>query len=125
MERIDSILERKRQIAAMYREALAPAGVEFQQTGQDVKSSEWLVTLLLPRGVDRDGVMARLSEQGIDTRPVFYCAHQMPMYRFDRPFPVAEDIAVRGISLPSYPALTDEQVAQVAGALLDLLPARG
>ncbi|QIL01453.1 DegT/DnrJ/EryC1/StrS aminotransferase family protein [Sphingomonas sinipercae] len=124
MERLDAILARKRQIASMYREALSPAGLEFQQTGADVQSSEWLVTLLLPRGVDRDAIMAGLSARGIDTRPVFYCAHQLPMYRSDRPFPVAEDIAARGISLPSYPALTDEQVRQVSDALLDLLPAR-
>lgn len=121
MERIDSILERKRQISRMYREALGRCGVEYQKVAPTVRSSEWLVTLLLPKGVDRDQVMAELAASGIDTRPVFYCAHQMPMYRSDTAFPVAEDIASRGMSLPSYPGLTDAQVQQVCDALSKIL----
>lgn len=121
MERLDSILQRKSQIARLYRDALSSSGVEFQQVAPEVKSSEWLVTLLLPKGVDRDRVMADLSAQGIDTRPVFYCAHQMPMYLSDRSFPVAEDIASRGISLPSYPALTDDQIGRISEVLLGSL----
>jgi len=31
--------------------------------------------------------------------------------------PVAEDVAARGISLPSYPALSDEEVVRVASAM--------
>ena len=65
--------------------------------------------------------MADLSAQGIDTRPVFYCAHQMPMYLSDRSFPVAEDIASSGISLPSYPALTDDQIGRISEVLLGSL----
>jgi len=121
MERLDSILSRKRQISSMYRSALNGSGVEFQEVAPGVNMSEWLVTLLLPRGVDRDEVMADLSASGIDTRPVFYCAHQMPMYRTDRSYPVAEDIAARGISLPSYPGLTDNQIAQISDTLLKIL----
>lgn len=117
LERLDSILARKRQISRLYRDALANSGAEFQFVPDDVEMSEWLVTLLLPRGVDRDQVMATLSEEGIDSRPAFYCAHQMPMYRSDKSFPVAEDIARRGISLPSYPALSDDTVVRIAEEL--------
>lgn len=124
MERIDSILDRKSRIARMYRDALGGSGVEFQSVAPDVESSEWLVTLLLPKGADRDQVMAGLADLGIDTRPVFFCAHQMPMYRSDKPYPVAEDITTRGISLPSYPGLSDDQVAQVSDALLKVLAQR-
>ena len=121
MERLSSILARKREISRMYRDALRSSGVEFQAVPANVEMSEWLVTLLLPRGSNRDAIMATLAEQGIDTRPVFYCAHQMPMYLTDKSFPVAEDISARGISLPSYPALTNEQVEQIAAALQDAL----
>jgi perosamine synthetase len=121
MERVDSILARKRLLSRMYRERLAGSDVEFQAVGENVQMSEWLVTLLLPRGIDRDQVMADLSDKGIDTRPVFYCAHQMPMYRTDKSFPIAEEISSRGISLPSYPALTDAQVEHICDALLGIL----
>jgi len=61
--------------------------------------------------------MKRLADRGVDSRPVFYCAHQMPMYRTGGSHPVAEDIATRGISLPSYPALTDGQVVSICEKL--------
>ena len=117
MERIDAILARKQQIAALYKSQLHGSAVEFQQPLQDVVSSNWLVSILLPRTCDREVVMKQLSGQGIDTRPVFYCAHHMPMYGTTDTFPVAEDIAARGISLPSYPGLSDEDVIRVAQVL--------
>lgn len=124
MERLDSILARKRAIAKMYREALEGSGVDFQAVGPDVQSSEWLVTLLLPRGTDRAALMDGMSGAGIDTRPVFYCAHQLPMYRRDEVLPVAEDVSARGISLPSFPSLSDDQVHHVAESLVKLLSSR-
>jgi perosamine synthetase len=117
MERIEPILARKRQIASLYREELWGSGVEFQRPIEGVVSSDWLVSLLLPPGTDREGAMRRLADQGVDSRPVFYCAHEMPMYRTGGSHPVAERIAERGISLPSFPALTDEQVISVSRKL--------
>ena len=119
MERLDAILTRKKQIANLYREVLDKGVLTFQHLPANVESSNWLVSLLLPEGCDRDAVMANLAKNQIDSRPVFYCAHHMPMYRSEEAFPVAEAIARRGISLPSYPAMTDEDVERVAWALSD------
>lgn len=117
MERLDGILRRKREIAARYRELLAHEPFTFQQSSSNVESNEWLVSLLLPEGCDRAALMSEMAASGVDTRPVFYCAHEMPMYRRDERFPVAENIAARGISLPSYPGLSDDDVRQVSDAL--------
>ena len=124
IERIDVILARKRAIADAYRARLARLPVAFQRLGNGVESSEWLVSLLLPRGTDRDRLMADMAAQGVETRPVFYCAHQMPMYASAESFPVAEDVSARGISLPSYPALTDADVARVCDTLAAALRAQ-
>jgi perosamine synthetase len=121
MERLPQILARKKVIADLYQTELAGSQFTFQQTSSDVHSSNWLVSLLLPSGADRDAVMAFLAERNIDSRPVFYCAHHMPMYRSQERFPVAEDIAARGISLPSYPTLTDDQVRLVAATLCEAM----
>lgn len=117
IERLDEVRARKREIAAYYRTALADAGVAFQYIPANLDSSEWLVSLLVPVGVDRDRVMEDLRARGVDSRPVFYCAHEMPMYATGQSLPVSQDIASRGISLPSYPDLTDSQLAQVVDAL--------
>jgi perosamine synthetase len=121
MERFPGILARKREIAASYRSLLKDCPVEFQQPLPDMIGSAWLISLLLPEGIDRDQVMIALRSQGIETRPVFYPAHQMPMYVSNLHLPVAESIACRGISLPSYPDLTRRDIERVATALNGLL----
>jgi perosamine synthetase len=117
MERIDPIVARKQEIGALYRSLLADSGVEFQQPIEGSSGSDWLVSLLLPRRCDRDRMIDTLAESGVDSRPTFYCAHVMPMYRSPLNFPVAQDISERGISLPSYPGLRDEQIAAVCDKL--------
>ena len=137
MERLPAILKRKRALAAQYRALLADAPVTFQTAQPDTIGSDWLVSLLLPEGADRDRVMADLQARGIETRPVFYPAHQMPMYAQGSAsgsargcaqplaLPIAESIAARGMSLPSYPDLAPRDVERVAAALTQVLRDQG
>ena len=116
LEHLDAIVRRKRNIAALYRKLLGGLPVTFQKLPNDVVSSDWLVSLLLPPGTNRDVVMAAMRGAGVDSRPVFFCAHHMPMYERGENFVVSEDISARGLSLPSYPGLTDDMVRFVAKA---------
>ncbi len=124
-ERLDAILSRKREIAAHYRELLSGLPIVFQRPGPGVSSSQWLVTVLLPKGADRERLMADMSARAVDTRPTFYCAHQMPMYDSGEHLSVSEDVSARGISLPSYPSLTGHDIQRVAEALSHALKAQG
>jgi perosamine synthetase len=117
MERLDVILARKHAIGKLYRLLTSDIPVEYQNLRPGTLSSDWLVSLLVPADVDRDGLMSYMKSQGIETRPVFHCAHEMPMYAKDQSFPTSEDIARRGISLPSYPRLSDSDVERVVQAL--------
>lgn len=124
IERLPTILARKRAIGDLYRRLCAERLgniVSFQKLSANVVSSDWLVSLLLPEGTDRTKVMGRMQENGVDTRPVFYCAHQMPMYSNSEHFPVSEAIAAHGISLPSYPTLSNADVARVIETLANAL----
>lgn len=124
IERLPTILARKRAIGDLYRRLCAERLgniVSFQKLSANVVSSDWLVSLLLPEGTDRTKVMGRMQENGVDTRPVFYCAHQMPMYSNSEHFPVSEAIAAHGISLPSYPTLSSADVARVVETLANAL----
>ncbi len=122
LERLPELLERKRRIAARYMANLANSGVTFQRRKDHIENSEWLVSVLLPRGVDRERVMARLAREGIETRPVFYCAHHMPHHlRPDLVLPVSEDVSARGISLPSWPKLSDAEIDRVCEAMIAAL----
>ncbi|RDJ25195.1 DegT/DnrJ/EryC1/StrS family aminotransferase [Bosea caraganae] len=126
-ERLGDILARKRALAARYRAALAAFPVEFQIPDQGVESSEWLVSILLPDACDRERLMADMMADGVETRPVFYCAHLMPMYQHlaVRPLPIADSISRRGISLPSFPDLGAEDQDYVVASLRSALAAQG
>ena len=72
--------------------------------------------------IGRDQVIEELNARNIGTSVHFIPIHFHPYYRdrFDwRPgmFPVAEDYFAREISLPLYPGMTDEDVADVVAAV--------
>ncbi len=118
LERLDAFIERKKRIAALYRAGLRGTPVTIHAESPDGVHSHWMVTVLLEHAEDRDPLRAHLAAAGIETRPVFYPIHTMPIYshRYQR-HRVAEDIAWRGVSLPSFPSLTDAEVREVCAAL--------
>jgi perosamine synthetase len=69
--------------------------------------------------------MAQMGSQGVETRPVFHCAHTMPMYATGETLSVAEGIAARGLSLPSFPTLTEDEILRVVDALIAALTNQG
>lgn len=117
LERIDETLTRKRQIADRYRERLHGV-VQFQDEADCVTHSYWMVCFLVEKAAQRDEVRSFLEAEGIETRPVFYPIHSMPMYaRSFRRMSNSDDIGSRGINVPSYPDLTNDQVDLVCKAV--------
>ena len=114
LERADQFIERKRQMAQMYRTGLRGAPVQMQVDAADVVHSYWMVTILVDNATDRDPLRKHLANAGVETRPAFNPIHTMPMYasRYQR-HPVAEDIAWRGINLPSFPSMSDAELREV------------
>jgi len=114
LERADEIIRAKREIAARYREGLKGLPLVVHGEFGDVVHSYWMTSILLDQPNRRDLLSEHLDEVGIETRPVFYPVHTMPMYSgLSQVHPVAKSIASRGINLPSWPKLREEQVAQV------------
>lgn len=118
LERVDEILERKREVARCYRAALKDLPVVVHEESSMVRHSYWMCSMLVDDPEDRDPLRGFLLERGVETRPVFYPVHTMPMYavRFES-HPVAEDIARRGINLPSWPKLSREQIGEIANIM--------
>ena len=127
LERIEWHLERRREVASWYREALADVDVVFSPEADWATSSYWMSSVLLPAALDRDAVATELAEHGIDTRPFFYPVHTLPPYQASaagRAFPVAERLAARGLNLPSSALLSHEDVLYVCDALHAAVAAR-
>ena len=118
LERADEFIGRKRELAAHYASALEGLPVELHAEAPDTLHSYWMVSLLVPRPEQRDGLRAQLAADGIETRPLFYPVHTMPMYaRSYRKHAVAEDLAWRGINLPSWPGLSPHEVTLIAASV--------
>ena len=69
-----------------------------------------MFTILASSENERDKLRKYLGENGIETRPTFHPVHTMPMYLEKTKYPVAEDLGKRGINLPSYPDLTNDDI---------------
>jgi perosamine synthetase len=129
LERIDWHLSRRRQVAGWYREELGEEeGIELSPEEPWARSAFWIVCAVLDeeRFGPRDEVTVALGAEGIETRPFFYPLHTLPMYSAaneGKAFPVAEDLARRGVNLPSSATLTRAEVAYVCEQLRGL--ARG
>lgn len=82
-------------------------------------AAPWIYTLLLRNPVTRDNLMVRLAERGIETRPTFVPLHRMPMYLGDDDsFPESCRIGDGGISLPTWPGLTTEQLDYICDEVI-------
>lgn len=114
LERIDVILEKKKTIADFYIQNLSKLPFDLLPQDKSVDNSYWMFTALVKSPFSRDNLMKYLANKGIETRPTFYPAHQMPMYFKDKyHFPVAEEIGYRGINLPSYPSIKKEELKYI------------
>ena len=129
VERLESLIARKRRMGARYRRLLADlGGVQLPLARTDyAENVYWVYGLVLGDEIPFDAkeAMKRLAERGIGTRPFFWPMHEQPVLRgmgifAGEHYPVAERLARRGFYVPSGLAITDEQIERVAAALSDL-----
>jgi perosamine synthetase len=114
LERVDEFLSKKRELAKTYEKSLQGLPVEVHCESANVAHSYWMTSLLVEDPADRDELRAHLRERGIETRPLFYPAHMMPMYAANQQnYPVAEDLSRRGINVPSWPGLNASQLEAI------------
>ncbi|MCM3874662.1 MAG: DegT/DnrJ/EryC1/StrS family aminotransferase [Pyrinomonadaceae bacterium] len=128
LERIDWHLNRRREVASWYTDSLRDVpGIAWQVPKDGRGNVDWLFTITLsePIRVTRDDVIDRLSQHGVETRPVFHPMHTLPPYREmgqeDGEFPVAEQVARSGLSLPTWAGLQREDVVYVCDALRECI----
>ena len=117
LERADETIAAKRRLAARYREALEGLPLEFQSEPEGGFHTYWMVSALAPDRAARDRLRAALGEAGVETRPLFPPAHTMPAFRREAAFPVAEDLSARGLNLPSFPDLGEDELRFVCNVI--------
>ncbi len=124
MERIEEILDKREKVAIMYGEKLAEVEeVQVPYIAPYVSRMSWFVYVVrLDRGIDRNGVIKYLNEEGVQCKPYFTPIHLQPFYRKmfgykEGDFPVTEDVTERTIALPFFNNLKEEQIDYVVAKL--------
>lgn len=121
LERAEQIIEKKRTINGWYMKYLDGTSLQFQHQEPLATSSCWMVTVLAHSEAMRDLLRNHLRSHGVETRPVFFPVHRMPAFCTKIHLPIADQISGRGMSLPSYPDLSEvevEEICSLIGAFL-------
>ena len=128
LEKLDRLLALRAEVAGRYGEFLAGvAGLELPcDDDADHRRSWFVYVVLLPADADRDSVMTRLADLGVETRPYLPAIHLQPYYRERFGYepgmlPVAEDVSARSLALPFHTGITAAEQERVAQALTDAL----
>ena len=109
MKKLPWRVERKKAIYQLYHDRLKDVTeVEFIPTDL-TNTSPWFIDVLVPPD-KRAGLIEHLKSQGIGSRPFYPDLHAEPVYAQVGSYPVAEEVARRGLWLPSSAKLTNDQI---------------
>jgi dTDP-4-amino-4,6-dideoxygalactose transaminase len=113
-------LEIRERVARAYDQRLGNT-VTIPARVPDSTSAWAIYAILLPEGLSRDAVQARLKEQGVPTA-VYYPRplHLQPAYRDHHDgtsLPVAEALARRILALPIHPDLSEAQIEHICASV--------
>ena len=122
LKKLPEIIEKKQKNYNLYKEALADVeAVQILSPAPGVEPYVPFRVVLRTVNQDSNYLMTFMSMNNVEPRTFFYPLHLQPCFslwaddeRHDpKHFKVTEDIYSRGVCLPSYPALTEDQIVYV------------
>jgi perosamine synthetase len=127
MRRLDTIIERRRDVAWRYAQALG--GLEglwlpFSSRATPHTYQSYMIELVPAAGIDREALMRQLLAAGVATRRGVMAIHLEPYYRERYPtlaLPASESAARHTLLLPTYPSMTSAEQEYVIEHLLRAL----
>ena len=116
LERIEELVARKQEILALYRSRLGQLpGVTMNSEQDNCINGAWMPTVRLEGYEDR--IAIHLSEAmttaGVDARPFFPPLSSLEMFDSRPEHAVAYRLATEAVNLPSFHAMTNEQLDRV------------
>ncbi|NOG29144.1 DegT/DnrJ/EryC1/StrS family aminotransferase [Lysinibacillus fusiformis] len=122
LQKIEYILAEREKISQLYMELLQNVdGVYFQMKYSDIENINWLFSIVL-EGIDRDCLIDRLKEYGVDSRPFFYPLSQMPIYKkYAKNINNSVIVSEKGLNLPTYVGLTERDIIHIAKSIKKII----
>lgn len=128
MERLDTFVARRRQLAQRYDDLLADLPIRIPKQNADTNSSWHIYVVRLDKtrtSKSKVEVFEEMKKRGVTLNLHYIPVHLQPYYQalgFKRgDFPASERYYEEAFTLPIYYELTDEQQNQVVGALREVL----
>lgn len=130
MDKLDSMYARRQEIYAEYEAAFSKLEtIDRVKITENSKPALHLYQLVLnpdKMSISRDALIQKARERGVELSVNYTPIHLFSWYRqafcsVPGAFPNVEYVGMNNISLPFYPALSDEDVAYVIEVLSDLL----
>lgn len=129
VRRIESIVDRKREIAEDYRQRLCDIpGIQLPTEYDWAKSVYWVYPILVgdSRALNAEEFASELKAKGVETRPFFLGMHEQPVFHdldlfIGESYPVTERISRKGLYVPSGLAITTGQIDAVCKAVREIL----
>ena len=121
LQRLDEIVARRRELAALYREALGEE-LGLQSAPAGAESNYQTFGIILPQGHDRTAVCEKMLQRGVEAGLLSFAIHKLGSFAGSHAsLPIAEHIATRGIALPLYPQMRNAEAEEVATVLAGVL----
>jgi dTDP-4-amino-4,6-dideoxygalactose transaminase len=126
LSRLEAGNAARARLAARYRERLHDVAGLTVPPADDARhdgSAHHLAAVVLRPGADREGIRVELKTRGIQTSVHYPPTHRFSAYRdvTCRPLPRTDELAERLLTLPLFPHLREDQVDDIADALLRAL----
>jgi len=124
MERLDELLGKKREIFNWYKERLKDFPVQLNPELENCTNGFWMVTIIVNEGIsfNRENLLQVFKENNIDGR-VFFWPLSMMGLGFEKRFenPVSYSLYNRGVNLPCYHDITEDDVDRVVDCIKQVL----
>jgi len=113
LEKVEEKVAKKIKLGEWYQKYLAETPLVFHTPLPGVVHTYWMCSVLTRNAEERIALRDYLKENGVETRPTFPTIHEMPMYNVQAEFPIGKNLSERGINLPSYPDLQEEDIIAI------------
>lgn len=127
LERIDELIKRKRQIFNWYKSELSNIDrLTLNYETPNAINTYWMVTVIIKEkfGINKEDLIMRMADRGIDCRPFFYPLSSLPAYQHMEEAKQAQQrntvsykISPSGLNLPSGLNMTKDKASYICNNL--------
>jgi perosamine synthetase len=117
MERIETLISAKRRVFTMYHERLKDLPLRMNPEPEGCTNGYWMPTFVVDEGVhfDRDAIIAKLIDQGVDARVFFWPLSSTPVQgrKGAEKAYLSASIHFKAMNLPSHHMLSDDDTNHI------------